>query len=49
MLNPHAPVAQKIADELVFRRSKGEVVDFFKSDLTDPPQIFDAHPWLIPI
>ena len=43
-LNPHTPVAQKIADELGFQRFQGEGVEFFKSDLTDPPlQIFDAH------
>ena len=43
-LNPQAPVAQKIADEVVFRRFQGEGVEFFfKSDLTDPHQIFDAH------
>ena len=43
-LNPHAPVAQKIAYEVVFRRFQGEGVEFFKSDLTEPPpQIFDAH------
>ena len=41
--NPQAPVAQKIADEVVFRRFQGEDVEFFLSDLTDPPQIFDAH------
>ena len=42
-LNPQAPVAQKIADEVVFRRFQGEGVEFFfKSDLTDPPQTFDA-------
>ena len=41
--NPQGPVAQKIADEVVFRRFQGEGVEFFfKSDLTDPPQIFDA-------
>ena len=34
--NPQAPVAQKTADELVFRRFQGERVVFFKSDLTDP-------------
>ena len=28
-LNPHAPVAQKIADEVVFRRFQGEGVEFF--------------------
>ena len=42
-VNPQAPIAQKIADEVVFRRFQGEEVEFFfKSDLTDPPQIFDA-------
>ena len=35
-LNPHTPVAKKVADEVVFRRLQGEGVDFFKSDLTDP-------------
>ena len=35
-LNPHMPVAQKVADEVVFRRFQGEEVEFFlKSDLTD--------------
>ena len=28
--NPHAPVAQKVADEVGFRRFHGEVVEFFK-------------------
>ena len=28
-LNPQAPVAQKIADEVVFRRFQGEGVEFF--------------------
>ena len=44
-LNPQAPVAQKIADEVVFRHFQGDGVEFFfKSDVTDPPspQIFDA-------
>ena len=27
--NPHAPVAQKVADEVVFRRFQGEGVEFF--------------------
>ena len=27
--NPHTPVAQKIADEVVFRRFQGEGVEFF--------------------
>ena len=44
IFNPQAPVAQKIADEVVFRRFQGEGVEFFfKSDLTDPPQIFGEH------
>ena len=42
-LNPQAPVAQKSADEVVFRHFQGAGVEFFKSDLTDPTQIFDAH------
>jgi len=38
------PVAQEIADEVVSRRFQGEGVEFFfKSDVTDPPQIFDTH------
>ena len=28
--NPQAPVAQKVADEVVFRRFQGEGVEFFK-------------------
>ena len=28
-VNPHTPVAQKIADQVVFRRSQGEGVEFF--------------------
>ena len=43
-LNPHTPVAQKVVDEVVFDVSKVKKSSvFFKSDLTDPPQIFDAH------
>ena len=35
---------QKTADEVVFRRFQSEGVEFFfKSDLADPPQNFDAH------
>ena len=43
-LNPQAPVEQKIADEVVFRRFQGEGVEFFvnRTSLT-PTQIFDAH------
>ena len=42
-INPQAPVAQKVADAVVFRPFQGEGVDFFKSDLTDLPRIFDSH------
>ena len=27
--NPHKPIAQKFADEVVFRRFQGEGVEFF--------------------
>ena len=40
-INPQAPVAQKIADDVVFGRFQGEGVEFFfKSDLTDLPSEF---------
>ena len=42
-VNPQAPVTQKIADEVVFRHFQGEGVEFFKSDLTDPAQIFNKR------
>ena len=43
-VNPHTPVAQKVAYEVVFRLFQGEGAEFFfKSDLTDVPLIFDAH------
>ena len=29
LINPHTPVAQKIADEVVFRRFQGEGLEFF--------------------
>ena len=29
LVNPQAPVVQKIADEVVFRRFQGEEVEFF--------------------
>ena len=29
IINPQAPIAQKIADEVVFRRFQGEGVEFF--------------------
>ena len=41
LLDPHTPVAQKDADEVVFRRFQGEEVEFFfKSDLTEPQSDF---------
>ena len=44
ILNPQAPVAQKVADEVGFRRFQGKEVEFFlnRTSLT-PPQIFDAY------
>ena len=43
-VNPQAPVAGKIADEVGFRRFQGEVVEFFfnRASLT-PIRFFDAH------
>ena len=41
--NPQAPVAQKLRMRWFFDVSKVKESSFFKSDLTDPPQIFDAH------
>ena len=43
-VNPQTPVAQKIADEVVFRRSKVKESSFFlnRTSLT-PHQIFDAY------
>ena len=29
-INPQVPVAQKVADEVVFRRFRGEGVEFFQ-------------------
>ena len=37
-------IAQKVSDEVVFRRFQSEGVEFFfKSELTDPRQIFAAY------
>ena len=42
--NPQAPDAQKIADEVVFRRFQSEGVEFFLNRISlTPHQIFDAH------
>ena len=40
--NPQAPVAQEIADEVVFRRFQGEGVEFFynRTSLTPPSSDF---------
>ena len=37
------PVAQKVADEVVFRRFQGEQVEFFLNRISLTSQIFDAH------
>ena len=34
-VNPQAPVVQKIADEVVFRRFQGEGVEFFDAHLSE--------------
>ena len=50
LVNPQAPVAQKSADEVVFRRFQGEGVEFYSSDLTEPPLRFLMRIfWKIPI
>ena len=41
--NPLTPAAQKVTDDVFFDVSKVNESSFSKSDLTDPPQIFDAH------
>ena len=42
-LNPHTLIAQKVSDEVAFDVSKVKESSFFKSDLSDPTQILDAH------
>ena len=42
-VNPQAPVAQKVRMRWFFDVSDVKQSSFFKSDLTDPPQIFDAR------
>ena len=42
-LNPQALVAQKLRIRWFFDVSKVKESSFSKSDLTDSPQIFDAH------
>ena len=48
-VNPHTPVAQKVADELAFGRFQGERGKFFKSDLTDPLRFLMRIFWKTPI
>ena len=48
-INPQAPVAQKSADEVVFRHLQGEGVEFFKSDITDPLRFLMRIFWKLPI
>ena len=49
-INPHTLLAQKVADEVVFRRFQGEGVEFFfKSDLTYPLRFLMPMFWKIPI
>ena len=48
-VNPQAPIAQKIADKVVFRRFQGAGVEFFKSDLTDPLRFLMRIFWKLPI
>ena len=47
--NAQAPIAQKVVDKVVFRRFKGEEVEFFLNR-TDPPLRFLMRIfWKIPI
>ena len=41
--NPHTPVAQKVADEVVFARAQVKESNFFKIEPHSPPEIFYAH------
>ena len=45
LVNPQAPVAQKVANEVVFRRFQGEGVEFFADPLRFLMSIF----WKVPI
>ena len=39
-VNPHTPVMQKVADEVVFRRFQGEGVEFFLNRTSLTPSDF---------
>ena len=43
LLNPHTLIAQKVANEVVFRRFQGEGIEFFLNRTLLTPPIFDAH------
>ena len=42
-LKPHTPVAQKVADEVGFRRFQGEVVGVFCNRTSVNPQFFSQR------
>ena len=50
LFNPHTPVAEKVADEVVFRRFQSEGVEFFfnRTSLT-PLRFLMRIFWKIPI
>ena len=43
LVNPQAPVAQKVANEVVFRRFQGEGVEFFTDPLRFLMSIFGRY------
>ena len=45
LINPHAPVAQKVADEVVFRRFQDEGVEFFLDRTSLTPSDFMRIFW----
>ena len=49
LFNPRAPVAQKVADEVVFRRFRGEGVEFFYRTSLTPIRFLMRIFWKIPI
>ena len=52
IFNPHTPVAQKVGDEVFFRRFKGEGVEFFTTTMfihTKQPLITSFYIKKLPI
>ena len=49
IFNSQAPVAQKVADEVVFRRFQGEGVEFFNRTSLIPLRFLMRIFWKIPI